>query len=88
MVKETFPTLSFGDGPQSEAQSEACADITSDGTRLACLWSGIRNLGNSKGQQRNEQIEQAALHTVSAVVLTKRNTDLIAVLVPSTNDYE
>ncbi|KAL8674621.1 MAG: hypothetical protein Q9168_000996 [Polycauliona sp. 1 TL-2023] len=35
VVKETFPALSFDDG----LPSEACADISIGGPRLACLWS-------------------------------------------------
>ncbi|KAL8771357.1 MAG: hypothetical protein Q9209_003263 [Squamulea sp. 1 TL-2023] len=71
VVQETFSTLSFNDYPHSEA----CADITSDGARLACLWSWVRNLGYIKGQQHDDKAEEAALHAVSAVVLGKRIAD-------------
>ncbi|KAL8861357.1 MAG: hypothetical protein Q9178_002229 [Gyalolechia marmorata] len=77
VVKETFPTISFMDG----AQSEACADITSDGTRLACLWSRARTLGEIKGQQHDEKFEEAALHTVGTVVLREHNADLLQFLI-------
>ncbi|KAL8897112.1 MAG: hypothetical protein Q9192_002743 [Flavoplaca navasiana] len=76
VFQQTFSTVSFQDG----TQSETCADVSTDDAQLACLWYNMKKLSDIQGQQHDDQIQQAALHTVRAVVLIERRADSLQFL--------
>lgn len=57
VVKGTFPNLSFG----GQNRSDACEDVPSAGTRLACLWSRLESRDDTT---TIGDIKVAALYTV------------------------